>query len=81
MEVVETAVEEHHPKKVRHRKKLLYSSILRQMEFYFSDSNLSKDRFLSKLLEEDESKFKKPILMITFCIVTCLLQMWSFLPS
>ncbi|KAJ8974616.1 hypothetical protein NQ317_019361 [Molorchus minor] len=41
-------------KKGRHRKKQLYNSILRQMEFYFSDSNLSKDRFLSKLLNEDQ---------------------------
>ncbi|XP_018567612.1 la-related protein 7 [Anoplophora glabripennis] len=41
------------PKKGRHRKKQLYSSILQQMEFYFSDSNLSKDRFLSQLISEN----------------------------
>lgn len=40
-------------KKGRHRKKQLYNSILKQMEFYFSDSNLTKDRLLSQLLEKD----------------------------
>ncbi|KAL1516922.1 hypothetical protein ABEB36_000753 [Hypothenemus hampei] len=40
------------PKKSRHRKKHLYNRILQQMEFYFSDSNLSKDRFLSQLLSQ-----------------------------
>lgn len=40
-------------KKGRHRKKLLYKSILQLMEFYFSDSNLAKDRFLSQLINED----------------------------
>ena len=39
-------------KKGRHRKKQLYNSILQQMEFYFSDSNLTKDRFLSQLLQQ-----------------------------
>ncbi|XP_050300139.1 la-related protein 7 [Anthonomus grandis grandis] len=41
-------------KKSRHRKKHLYNTILQQMEFYFSDSNLSKDRFLSQLLAESD---------------------------
>ncbi|KAG5893145.1 hypothetical protein JTB14_000409 [Gonioctena quinquepunctata] len=40
-------------KKGRQRKKQLYNRILQQMEFYFGDSNLSKDRFLSQLLNED----------------------------
>ncbi|XP_072375387.1 la-related protein 7 [Diabrotica undecimpunctata] len=40
-------------KKGRHRKKLLYNSILQLMEFYFSDSNLAKDRFLSQLISEN----------------------------
>ncbi|XP_067008323.2 la-related protein 7 [Anabrus simplex] len=40
------------PKKVRHRKKKLYHAILQQMEFYFSDSNLLKDRFLGKLVHD-----------------------------
>lgn len=42
--------------KPRQRKKALHASILKQMEFYFSDANLSKDRFLSGLLKEDPCK-------------------------
>ncbi|KAF2904007.1 hypothetical protein ILUMI_02178 [Ignelater luminosus] len=45
--------EEQAHKKGRHRKKQLYNSILQQMEFYFSDSNLTKDRFLSQLIQTD----------------------------
>ncbi|XP_073949506.1 la related protein 7 [Choristoneura fumiferana] len=40
-------------KRVRHRKKLLYDKILKQMEFYFSDANLTKDRFLGDLVKND----------------------------
>lgn len=43
-------------KKGRHRKKQLYNSILQQMEFYFSDSNLAKDRFLTQLISMDPCK-------------------------
>ncbi|KMQ89259.1 la-related protein 7 [Lasius niger] len=39
--------------KPRLRKKALHASILKQMEFYFSDANLNKDRFLSELLKEN----------------------------
>lgn len=42
-------------KRVRHRKKLLYENILKQMEFYFSDANLAKDRFLGQILKEEDS--------------------------
>ncbi|OXU22748.1 hypothetical protein TSAR_002253 [Trichomalopsis sarcophagae] len=38
--------------KPRLRKKALHAAILKQMEFYFGDSNLSKDRFLSELIKE-----------------------------
>jgi La-related protein 7 len=44
------------PRKYRHRKKHLYNAIREQMEFYFSDSNLSKDRFMSEALKLDECK-------------------------
>lgn len=44
-------------KKGRHRKKQLFNSILQQMEFYFGDSNLSKDRFLSQLINRDSCRF------------------------
>lgn len=40
-------------KKPRKRKKQIYNLIRLQMEFYFSDANLSKDRFLKKLIAED----------------------------
>ncbi|KAM3964319.1 la-related protein 7-like [Aphomia sociella] len=40
-------------KRVRHRKKQLYENILKQMEFYFSDANLTKDRFLGELVKTD----------------------------
>lgn len=40
-------------RKPRQRKKELHSQILKQMEFYFSDANLSKDRFLGSLVKED----------------------------
>lgn len=43
-------------KKGRHRKKGLYNAIRQQMEFYFSDSNLTKDRFLPQLISEDPCK-------------------------
>ncbi|XP_054001194.1 la-related protein 7 [Hylaeus anthracinus] len=39
--------------KPRLRKKALHAAILKQMEFYFSDANLSKDRFLNHLIEND----------------------------
>lgn len=40
-------------KRIRHRKKQLYENILKQMEFYFSDANLSKDRYLGELIKTD----------------------------
>ncbi|EZA52284.1 La-related protein [Ooceraea biroi] len=39
--------------KPRLRKKALHASIVKQMEFYFGDANLSKDRFLSELLQKN----------------------------
>jgi La-related protein 7 len=44
-------------KKFRHRKKHLHKAIRKQMEFYFSDANLTKDRFLGNLIAEDPSKY------------------------
>lgn len=54
-EVVEQeAKHEHSPRKrIRHRKKQVYDNILKQMEFYFSDANLTKDRFLGDLVKKD----------------------------
>lgn len=49
----ETKHENNPRKRVRHRKKRLYENILKQMEFYFSDANLAKDRFLGDLVKKD----------------------------
>lgn len=43
-------------KKTRKRKKAKINEIRQQMEFYFSDANLSKDRFLNQLVANDPSK-------------------------
>lgn len=43
--------------KPRLRKKALHAAILKQMEFYFSDANLSKDRYLSELLKNNPCKY------------------------
>lgn len=40
----------------RKRKKQYFNAIRQQMEFYFGDANLSKDRFLNKLLATDPCK-------------------------
>ncbi|CAG4972216.1 unnamed protein product [Parnassius apollo] len=49
----ETKLENIAKKRVRHRKRQLYENILKQMEFYFSDANLSKDRYLNELIKND----------------------------
>lgn len=49
--------EENSKSKGRRRKKLLFKAVCEQMEFYFSDANLSKDRYLRQLVEEDPCKF------------------------
>jgi La-related protein 7 len=43
-------------KKARQHKKQMYINLKNQMEFYFSPSNLSKDRFLAKKIDEDPCK-------------------------
>jgi len=40
--------------KDRSRKKQLFQAIRKQMEFYFSGPNLARDRFMSKLLQEND---------------------------
>ncbi|XP_075155381.1 la related protein 7 [Haematobia irritans] len=40
-------------KSYRKRKKHYYNGIRNQMEFYFGDANLSKDRFLKQLIDKD----------------------------
>lgn len=36
--------------------KQVYLRLLQQIEFYFSSSNLAKDRFMSKMIQEDPCK-------------------------
>uniref|UniRef100_A0A669DED5 La-related protein 7 n=1 Tax=Oreochromis niloticus TaxID=8128 RepID=A0A669DED5_ORENI len=44
-------------KKKRSRVKQLLSEVKKQVEFWFGDVNLSKDRFLKKLMEESDSGY------------------------
>lgn len=44
-------------KKPRKRHRELHASILKQMEFYFSDANLSKDRFLGRLISQSPCEY------------------------
>jgi len=44
-------------KQFRVRKKQMYIKLLNQMEFYFSSSNLAKDRFIAKMITEDPCKY------------------------
>lgn len=41
----------------RKRKRQLYQSILNLMEFYFSDANLLKSRFMNQLMRENGCKY------------------------
>lgn len=43
----------HHRKRKRH----IFNAIRQQMEFYFSDANLAKDRFLKQLVEKDPCEY------------------------
>ncbi|XP_049940751.1 la-related protein 7 [Schistocerca serialis cubense] len=53
-----TVEEEEHRRKpedeVRRRKKRTYKALKNQMEFYFGDANLTKDKFLIDLIEKDK---------------------------
>lgn len=51
-------------KKHRHRKKLLYQALKKQMEFYFSDVNISKDRFMNDLLKKSPCKYPSLFLLL-----------------
>lgn len=43
-------------KKQFHAKRRMYEKLKNQIEFYFSPSNVAKDRFMNKLLEQDPCK-------------------------
>lgn len=53
----EKKIKEQNERHYRKRKRLFYCMIRRQMEFYFGDANLSKDRFINKLLAVSECKY------------------------
>lgn len=48
-------------KKKRSRVKQLLSDIKRQVEFWFGEVNLHKDRFLKKLIDESDNGCKAPL--------------------
>lgn len=50
------AMDSHPAGKGRKRKKQYYNTIRQQMEFYFGDANLCKDRFLNKMIAADPCK-------------------------
>lgn len=53
-------------RKVRRRKKKLFNNIRCQMEFYFSDANLRKDRYMSELVHKDEEGYVDLEVFLTF---------------
>lgn len=57
----------------RKRKRHLFNAIRTQMEFYFGDANLSKDRFLRRYVEQDPCKrifIQTSFLTSTYIVVT-----------
>ncbi|XP_064458067.1 la-related protein 7-like isoform X2 [Ornithodoros turicata] len=53
-------------KRDRRRKKKLYKDIREQMEFYFSDANLRKDRYMSELVQKREDGYINLEVFLTF---------------
>ena len=47
-----SATEQPKEKKVRKRKKGIYKKMASQLEFYFSDANLRKSKFLKELIDK-----------------------------
>lgn len=52
-------------RKARHRKKQKYNAIRKQMEFYFGDSNLTKNRFIKQLIDQDPCKYTEFVFHLT----------------
>ncbi|XP_076318082.1 la related protein 7 [Tachypleus tridentatus] len=53
-------------RKIRKRKKKTFRAIKEQMEFYFSDSNLQKDKFLKNLIYNNDDNYVELRLFLTF---------------
>ena len=53
-------------KKIRKRKKALHGAIRAQMEFYFSDANVSKDRFMQNALKDGPGETQIDIWVLWF---------------
>lgn len=52
--------------KIRKRKKALHTAIRNQMEFYFSDANLSKDRFMQNAIKDGPGIYIFLVVIIFF---------------
>lgn len=55
-------------KKKRSRVKQLLGDVKKQVEFWFGDVNLHKDRFLKKLIDESDDGCKGPSVSIIYFI-------------
>lgn len=55
----------------RKRKRHIFNAIRGQMEFYFGDANLSKDRFLRRYVEQDPCKYTYISLDNFVIVVVC----------
>ncbi|XP_041363125.1 la-related protein 7-like [Gigantopelta aegis] len=61
-------------KKTRKRMKDVRKMILKQMEFYFSDSNLHKDRFIKKEMEKSKEGYVDLSIFLNFNRIKALTQ-------
>ncbi|XP_065307976.1 la-related protein 7 [Dermacentor albipictus] len=62
----ESSTSKSEKRKVRRRKKKLFKSIRDQMEFYFSDANLRKDRYMNELVMKDDEGYVDLEVFLTF---------------
>ena len=63
------------PKPKRKREKMLKSQVLKQLEFYFSDVNLHKSRFMKEKLFPSESPCGNPVQIATLLTFNKLIAM------
>ena len=58
----------------RKRNKLLCSKVLKQLEFYFSDTNLHKDRFMKEQVLSADSPTGNSVLISTLMMFNKLIK-------